>query len=46
MFILNLYYLDIELYIVSLYKINKILESYNKSKPLTKEIIVKVLITY
>ncbi len=46
MFMLNLRYLDIELYIVSLYKINRILESYNKPKPLTKEVIIKVLIAY
>ncbi len=46
MFILNLYYLDIELYIISLYKINRILESYNKSKSLIKKVIIKVLITY
>src|SRR6266536_5316364 len=45
-FILNLRYLDIELYIVSLYKINRILESYNEPKPLTKEVIAKVLVAY
>ncbi len=43
---LNLRYLDTELYIVSLYKINRILESYNEPKPLTEEVIVKVPIAY
>ncbi len=43
---LNLRYLDIELYIVSLYKIDRILESYDEPKPLTKEVIAKVLTAY
>jgi hypothetical protein len=43
-FILNLCRLNTELYIVSLYKINRILESYDK--PPTKEVIAKVLAAY
>ena len=43
-FILNLCCLSTELYIVSLYEINRILESY--SKPPTKKVVAKVLATY
>ena len=45
-FMLNLRHLDTELYIVSLYEINRILESHDESEPLIKEVIVKVPVTY
>src|SRR6266536_3242147 len=41
-FMFNLRRLDTELYIVSLYKINRILESHNKPEPPTKEVTAKV----
>ncbi len=43
---LNLRRIDIELYIVSLYEINRILESHDEPKPLTKEVIAKVPVAY
>ncbi len=43
---LNLRRLDIELCTVSLYEINRILESHNEPKSPTKEVIAKVPMTY